>query len=97
MLLPITPICSAKKVRKDGTSIVFIQYCMNASNKTLLNTEIAIPPNCWHKKLKRVSEKQPEEFGQAETINAEIKRQMRLAEDIISFAFQTKVDNPYCS
>jgi len=54
MLLPITPICSQSKVRKDGTSLVFIQYCKNADDKTLLNTEIAIPPNFWHKKLKRI-------------------------------------------
>lgn len=94
MLLPITTICSAKKVRRDGTSLVFIQYCKDASDKTLLNTGIAIPPHFWHKKLKRVSEKLPEEFGNAESINAEIKRQLRLAEDIISFALETKIADP---
>ncbi len=94
MLLPITPICPSNKVRRDGTSLVFIQYCMNASNKTLLNTGIAIPPAYWHKKLKRISEKLPEDFGNAESLNAEIKRQMRLAEDIISFALKTKIPDP---
>ena len=42
MLLPIKPICSASKIRRDGTSLIFIQYCLNTENKTLLNTEIGI-------------------------------------------------------
>jgi hypothetical protein len=44
MLLPIKLICPKNKVRKDGTSIIFIQYCGSDNKKTLLNTEIAIPP-----------------------------------------------------
>lgn len=94
MLLPITPICSSSKVRRDGTSLVFIQYCMSAENKTLLNTGIAIPPNFWHKKLKRISEKMPEQFGKAEALNEEVKRQLRLAEDIIAFAINKKMADP---
>src|SRR3569833_1180308 len=43
MLLPIKPICQRKDMRKDGTSLIFIQYCCNSDNRTLLNTEIAIP------------------------------------------------------
>jgi hypothetical protein len=50
MLLPIKAICDRKKIRKDGTCLVFIQYCCSADRKTLLNTEIAIPPSYWHKK-----------------------------------------------
>jgi len=45
MLLPIKAICDRKKIRKDGTCLVFIQYCYSAERKTLLNTEIAIPVN----------------------------------------------------
>ncbi|MEP7376803.1 MAG: site-specific integrase [Chitinophagaceae bacterium] len=94
MLLPITPICSSSKIRRDGTSLVFIQYCKSADNKTLLNTEIAIPSNFWHKKLKRITEKLPEQFGKADELNAEVKRQIRLAEDIISFAIERKMADP---
>lgn len=86
MLLPIKLICNATKARRDGTSLIFIQYCMNAEKKTLLNTEIAIPSNFWQKKNMRVSENLPSKFGIAEQLNRELQRQMRLAEDIIGFA-----------
>ena len=94
MLLPITPICSSSKVRRNGTSLVFIQYCMNADNKTLLNTEIAIPPYFWHIKYKRISEKLPEQYGKAEDLNKELQRQIRLAEDITTFAIEKKMSDP---
>jgi len=50
MLLPIKCICPRSKKRLDGTTIVFIQYCYNATQRTLLNTEIAISVEFWNKK-----------------------------------------------
>ncbi len=94
MLLPIKPICSASKIRRDGTSLIFIQYCQSAENKTLLNTEIAIPPNYWNKKLERISDNLPTAFGIANNLNKEIQRQIRLAEDIISYALANKIPDP---
>ena len=94
MLLPIKPICSFSKIRRDGTSLIFIQYCQSAENKTLLNTEIAIPPNHWNKKLERVSDNLPTAFGIANDLNKEIQRQIRLAEDIISYALANKIPDP---
>lgn len=44
MLLPIKPICERGKVRRDGTSLIFIQYCLNAEKRTLSSTGIAISP-----------------------------------------------------
>ena len=94
MLLPISLICAPKKVRRDGTSLVFIQYCLNESNKTLLNTGIAIPPNFWNKKLKRVTDKLPDQFGKPDELNSELKRQVRLAEDIITYALKRDMTDP---
>lgn len=94
MLLPIKPICNAAKVRRDGTSLIFIQYCFNSDNKTLLNTEIAIPPNYWHKKLNRIAEDLPDQYGKAGDLNKELQRQIRLAEDIISFGLECKFKDP---
>lgn len=94
MLLPISLICAPKKLRRDGTSLVFIQYCLNESNKTLLNTGIAIPPNFWNKKLKRVADKLPEQFGKTEEPNSELKKQLRLAEDIITYAISRDMVDP---
>ena len=94
MLLPIKPICDRNKVRKDGTSLIFIQFCYSSENKTLLNTGIAIPPNCWHKKLNRIVEDLPIQYGKAGDLNKELQRQVRTAEDIISFALESKVTDP---
>lgn len=94
MLLPIKPICDKNKIRKDGTSLIFLQYCFSAESKTLLNTEIAIPPNCWHKKLHRVRDDTPSSYGSVTELNNEINRQLRLAEDIITFALKHSEESP---
>ncbi len=94
MLLPIKPICNAAKVRRNGTSLVFIQYCFSSENKTLLNTEIAIPPSYWHKKLNRITDDLPGQYGKAGDLNKELQRQIRLVEDIISFGLEWKVRDP---
>lgn len=94
MLLPITPVCSSSKVRRDGTSLIFIQYCRSAEDKKLMNTGLAIPPNYWHAKHKRISEKLPESYGKAEGLNKELQRQIRLAEDVISFAIEKEMADP---
>ena len=94
MLLPIKPICPANKARKDGTSIIFLQYCKSEEDKTLLNTGIAIPPRFWNKKLKRVADDLPAEYGIAENINLEIHRMYRIAEDIIKFAVRKSYPDP---
>jgi len=92
-MLPIKPICAANKIRRDGTSIIFLQYCFSPTNRTLLNTGIAIPINYWNKKLSRISEKLPLEFGDYEKLNFELGRQKRIAEDLISHASKKEIVN----
>jgi len=81
-------------MRRDGTSLIFIQYCESAENKTLLNTEIAIPPNYWNRKLKRISDNLPIGHGKTDELNKDLQRQVRLAEDIISYALVRKIHDP---
>jgi hypothetical protein len=38
MLLPLKPICSRREIRRDGTSIIYIQYCFSSKHRTDLNT-----------------------------------------------------------
>jgi hypothetical protein len=90
MVLPIKAIYRANKIRKDGTSLIFLQYCYSATQRTLLNTEIAIPINYWNKKHRCVSEKLPVAFGNHEQLNAELKRQFRIVEELV--AHPTKSD-----
>src|SRR4051812_29276438 len=91
MIFPIKPICNDRFVRRDGTAFIYIQYCYSTTQRTLLNTKIAIPPEFWNQKKECVSEKLPEEFGTAEEINFELKRMMRTAEDIIDYGIKKKV------
>ncbi|HRO44376.1 phage integrase SAM-like domain-containing protein [Agriterribacter sp.] len=93
MLLSVTPICPASKARKDGTSIIFLQYCKSESDKTLLNTQVAIPPAYWSKKGKYVIDKLPTTYGDASQINTEIRRQIRIAEDVITYAVQNNIED----
>ena len=93
MLLPLKPICSASKARRDGTSLIFLQYCKTETRKTLLNTDIAIPSQYWSKKLCRVKDDLPPAFGNAEEVNLELHRMFRLAEDIIHLANKLQIED----
>ena len=93
MLLPIKPICERKDVRRDGTSLVNIQYCYSSRHRTNLNTGIAIPPEFWIKKSQRIAANLPSNYGDPIRLNEEITRLFRMAEDIITFATKSKLDN----
>lgn len=91
MLLPIKPICSAKKIRRDGTSPIFLQYCYSATYRTLLNTGINIPPDCWNNKLLCITKKLPAAYGNPELLNEELLRLKRIAEDLVTQAVKKQV------
>jgi len=93
MLLPIRTLCG-KRERKDGTRLIFIQYCYTSDRRTLLNTHIAVPTKFWNKKHRRISNDLPSEFGDAMQLNAELGRMIRLAEDIVLFALKKNVRDP---
>lgn len=93
MKLPIKLICRTKRVHEDGTSTVFIQYCYNAKQKTLLHTGIKIPPAYWKKLQCCISDKLPAPLGNHEELNKELRRQFRVAEDLITHAIQTKIED----
>ncbi|MBS0027678.1 phage integrase SAM-like domain-containing protein [Chitinophaga sp. 22321] len=93
MLLAIKPICPKSKVRRDGTSIIFIQYCSPDGKSMLLNTEIAIPPNYWNRKYLRISSELPEAYGSAETLNSRLVEQLRITEDIIGHAIKRNISD----
>jgi integrase len=84
MLLPLKAICDKKKTRKDGTSLIYIQYCYSSEHRTLLNTEIAIPPPFWNKKRGCISDTLPPEFGDVDKHNEALTKMFRLVEDLIS-------------
>lgn len=93
MNLPIKPVCERRFIRKDGTSLIYIQYCYSAEKRTLLNTKISIPPEFWNQKKGCISEKLPAEFGIVQEINGDLRRMQRIAEDIIIYGIKQKVSD----
>jgi integrase len=92
MLLPIKPILD-RRPRRDGTSLIYIQYCHSSEKRVLLSTSLAIPPRCWNKKSQRISHNLPEQYGKADQVNSELLRMIRSTEDIVSYAENQKIEN----
>lgn len=91
MLLPIKLICDPKKARRDGTSLVYIQYCYSSTNRTLLNTDIAIPPKYWINKRLAISKDLPKEFGDQVLLNDNLTKMLRTVEDLIALGEKQEV------
>ncbi|MCB9064584.1 MAG: phage integrase SAM-like domain-containing protein, partial [Chitinophagales bacterium] len=93
MLLPIKIICNARKSRRDGTSLIFIQYCCSSQHRVLLNSQIAIPASYFTPKKQCISEELPEEYGDVDLLNKELKRMLRTIEDLIEHAAKAGIEN----
>lgn len=93
MLLPIKPILD-RRPRRDGTSLIYIQYCHSSEKRALLCTSLAIPARYWNKKAQRISPNLPEQYGNADRLNLELQRMIRSTEDIVSYALSQKIDGP---
>jgi hypothetical protein len=86
MILPIKPICKKSWARRNGTSVVFIQYCHNSDQRALVDSGIAIPPEYWNRKNSRISNNLPLEYGNAKELEAQLSIQLRRAEDLVGHA-----------
>jgi len=93
MLLPLSLICEKKDVRKDGTSIVFIQYCYSSEKRTTLNTGIAIPPKYWSKKRQIITSDLPTEYGSVDILRIRLKQKLRFAEDLVDLVMRKNILN----
>lgn len=91
MSQPVKLIVKKGAVRKDGTSIVFIQYCHSAEKRILLDTNVAIPPAYWNRKTKKISESLPHCYGKYTELQKDLLAKLRKAEDMVSYAIQKSV------
>lgn len=91
MSLPLKFLCKKSKIKKDGTSVIKLQYCYSSEKRTELDTGIPIPPRYWNKKSEKISLELPGEFGDAKPLNEELDRMFRVAEDVIKYALKNKV------
>jgi hypothetical protein len=92
-MLPLKLICERKFIRRNGTTLIYIQYCFSAEKRTLLNTEIAIPPQYWNKKKQCITKDLPKSFGEVETLTEDLTKMFRLVEDLILFAQKRRIEN----
>jgi integrase len=93
MLLPIKPILD-QRPRRNGTNLISIQYCFSSDKRTILYTGLAIPARCWNKKLSRISQYLPVQYGKADQLNLKLQSMIRIAEDIVSFALKENIEDP---
>ena len=93
MLLPLSLICDKKDMRKDGTSVVFIQYCYSSEKRTNLNTGVAIPAKYWSKKRQIITGDLPTNYGSVEILLQELKQKLRFAEDLVELAMRKNIQN----
>jgi len=93
MLVPNKAIIG-KKPRKDGKHVIYFQYCYSSTNRVLLNSEIAVPYDCWNKKRQQVSKSLPIENGNAEDLNTELLRMRKVVERLIELAGHQETINP---
>jgi integrase len=91
---PIKLIQKKGAVRKDGTSIIFIQYCYSADERTLLDSGVAIPPSSWNKKTARISDNLPDQYGDVQTLQNMLIQRRRKAEDMVEYAAGKSNVNP---
>ena len=94
MLVSVKPVCKKSLIRKNGTSVIFLQYCHTGERRTLLNSGIAIPPNFWNLKRLRINSDLPDTYGMAEDLNEQLQHSIRVVEDILAFAAKKKLPDP---
>jgi site-specific recombinase XerD len=89
MFIPLKPVCIRPRI--NGNSLIHIQYCYNNDQKTLLNTRICIPIECWDKENLCITQNLPLSFGDSSRLNQNLKEQLRLAENLIAFALKKEI------
>jgi hypothetical protein len=86
MILPIKPICKKEWIRRYGTSVIFLQYCLNSEERVLVDTGLSIPPEYWNRKNNCISAGLPLGFGEVKDIENHLSQKMRRAEDLLKYA-----------
>jgi Arm DNA-binding domain/Phage integrase SAM-like domain len=87
---PIKLIIKKGAVRKDGTSLIFLQYCHTAEQRILLSTDVPIPANYWNKKTGRIADNLPSQFGNVNELQLSIIAKLRKAEDMVAYAVKKR-------
>lgn len=87
---PIKLIIKKGAVRKDGTSLIFLQYCYSTEQRILLSTDIPIPSNYLNKKTGRIAENLPSQYGNVNELQINLTIKLRKVEDMIEHAVKKR-------
>ena len=93
---PIKLIIKKGAIRKDGTSLIFLQYCHSAEQRVLLSTDIPIPANYWNKKTERITENLPAQYGNVNELQICLTEKLRKVEDMVEYAVKKRSTCPMC-
>jgi hypothetical protein len=88
MRQPIKLILKKGKVRKDGTSTIFLQYCFSAQRRVLISTDIAIPASYWNRRTASISQQLPAEYGNVDALEIVLREKLRKAESMVDYAIR---------
>jgi hypothetical protein len=88
MRQPIKLIIKKRKVRKDGTGLIFLQYCYSPTKRILLGSDIGIPANYWNKKTCTILKTLPKEYGDVTNLEDELREKLRHAEKLVDYALK---------
>lgn len=94
MILPIKPICKKEWVRRNGTSVIYLQYCRSSEERVLVDSGLAIPPEYWNRKNNRINSNLPEDFGKVKDLEIHLLQKLRRAEDLVSYALSHTYISP---
>ncbi|RAJ77251.1 integrase-like protein [Chitinophaga dinghuensis] len=93
MLLPTKLVCRVNKIRRDGTSVIFILYSGKKEKQILLNTGKAIPPKYWNHKFNRISPTLPSIYGNPQELNKYVTNCQNIANKILEFAIEHQIND----
>lgn len=86
MHISIKLIIRKRKLSKDGTHTVFIQYCYSSVKRVLISTGISIPQTHWDKNTCSILLSLPAEYGSPEFLQDKLNQKRIKAEKIIRYA-----------
>src|SRR5438445_13844475 len=88
MRQPIKLVIKKGKVHKDGTNLIFLQYCFSAQKRVLISTDISIPGNYWNSRTSSISHKLPVEYGDVDSMETTLREKLRKAENMVDYAIK---------
>ncbi|HEY4288706.1 MAG TPA: site-specific integrase [Puia sp.] len=89
---PVKLIVKKGKLRQDGTRPISVQYCHSVSKRVVCSTGLAIPPQYWNRKTRRISPNLPSQFGNIEEMEVFLSEKLRKAEDMVTAAKSKGMD-----